>query len=130
LGDLFRLQDDIARRVVEALSLSLGATPGPAAPTPAAGAYELYLRANEMGRSYPKLPQARDLYLRCLEIDPGFAPAWARLGRCHLVIGKYIQGSDDSTTLAEQALRRALELNPRLTVAHKYYANLEADSGN
>ena len=46
------------------------------------------------------------------------------------MIGKYIQGSDDSTTLAEQALRRALELNPRLTVAHKYYANLEADSGN
>ena len=27
---------------------------------------------------------------RCLELDPAFAPAWAHLGRCHRVIGKFI----------------------------------------
>src|SRR5262249_36970080 len=31
---------------------------------------------------------------------------------------------------AEEALRKALELNPRLSIAHKYYANLEADTGH
>ncbi len=53
LGDLFRLQDDIARRVVEALSLPLAgpvASPAPDAPHDAR-AYELYLRANELART-------------------------------------------------------------------------------
>ena len=34
-----------------------------------------------------------------------------------------------ATQRAEDAFRRALELNPRLTIAHKLYANLEADTG-
>jgi serine/threonine protein kinase/tetratricopeptide (TPR) repeat protein len=132
LGDLFRLQDDIARRVVEALSLPLaggGASPTPNAPHDA-GAYGLYLRANELARSYDRLPQARELYQRCLELDPRFAPAWAQLGRCHRVIGKYIDASGDTAARAEDAFRRALDLNPRLTVAHKYFAMHEADTGH
>jgi serine/threonine protein kinase/tetratricopeptide (TPR) repeat protein len=131
MGDLFRLQDDIARRVSEALSLPLSG--GTAPPTPDAPhdarAYELYLRANELARTYDGLPGARDLYRRCLELDSRFAPAWAQLGRCHRVIGKYIDGSPDSEAHAEDAFRSALALNPRLSVAHKFYANLEADIG-
>jgi eukaryotic-like serine/threonine-protein kinase len=131
LGDLFGLQDDIARRLVEALSLPLGTplpSPSPDA-APNARAYEVYLRANEVGRSYDGLPKARELYEQCVLLDPAFAPAWARLGRCHRVIGKYIDPSPDSDTRAEECFRRALELNPRLTIAHKLYANLEADLG-
>jgi tetratricopeptide (TPR) repeat protein len=45
------------------------------------------------------------------------------------VIGKYVEASADSEANAEAAFRRALELNPRLSVAHKFYANLEADIG-
>jgi serine/threonine protein kinase len=131
LGDLFQLQDEITRRVVEALSLPL--TGGPASPRPDAPqdarAYELYLRANELARTYEGLSRARSLYERCLDLDPGFAPGWAHLGRCHRVIGKYIDGSTDTERDAEEAFRRALSLNPRLSVAHKYYANLEADIG-
>ena len=131
MGDLFRLQDDLARRVVDALSLPLGGAD--ASPTPQAPrnprAYELYLRANELARTYEQLPQARDLYQRSLEMDPSFAPAWAHLGRCHRVIGKYIDDLPDSAARAEEAFRRALELNPRLSVAHKFYAQLEADMG-
>jgi eukaryotic-like serine/threonine-protein kinase len=132
LGDLFRLQDDIARRVVEALALPLtgeAASPTPDAPRNA-GAYELYLRANELARTFGGLARARDLYERCLELDPRFAPAWAHLGRCHRVIGKFVDGTPDSESRAEQAFGRALELNPRLSVAHKFYANLEGDTGH
>jgi eukaryotic-like serine/threonine-protein kinase len=131
LGDLFRLQDDLARRVVETLALPLGrgeASPTPDAPRDA-GAYALYLRANELARRYDRLPEARDLYQRSVDLDPRFAPAWAQLGRCHWVIGKYIDESGDSAGRAEQALKRALELSPRLSVAHKLYAHLESDTG-
>ena len=131
LGDLFRLQDDIARRVVEALSLPLGGSgvsPFPDTPHNAR-AYELYLRGNEMARTYDGLSRARDLYERCLDLDPSFAPAWAYLGRCHRVIGKYVEPLPDSEARAEEAFRRALEINPRLSVAHKLYAHLESDIG-
>jgi TolB-like protein len=131
LGDLFGLQDDIAHRVKHALALPLGgasASPAPDAPHDA-HAYELYLRANELARNYSQLQQARELYQRCLDLDPGFAPAWARIGRAHRVIGKYIDDSGDSTGRAEQALKRALELNSRLSFAHKLYAQIEADNG-
>ena len=45
------------------------------------------------------------------------------------MIGKYIEGTSDSELRAQEALGRALELNPHLSVAHKFYANLEADIG-
>jgi len=129
LGDLFGLQDDITRRVVEALSLPLtGASPAAADAPSNARAYELYLRANELSRRYDSMVAARDLYERTVELDPSFAPAWAHLGRCHRVIGKYIDSTSDDTR-AQAALDRALALNPRLSVAHKFYANLEADIG-
>jgi serine/threonine-protein kinase len=131
MGELFRLQDDLAQRVVQALSLPLAGTapsPTPDAPHDARG-YELYLRANELARTYNGLPAARDLYLQCVELDSRFAPAWARLGRCYRVIGKYIEDVPDSEVRAEDAFRRALALNPRLSLAHKFYANLEADIG-
>ncbi len=131
LGDLFALQDDIARRVANALTMPLtGEAMSPAADAPRnPRAYEFYLRANQLARAYVTLPQARDLYLRALDLDPHFAQAWAHLGRCHRVIGKFVEASPDSEIRAEEALQRALSLNPRLSVAHKFYAALEADIG-
>jgi serine/threonine protein kinase len=131
LGDLFQLQDDIARRVAEALALplsggTLSATPD--APHDAR-AYQLYLRGNELARTYDGMAAASDLYRQCLALDPEFAPAWARFGRCHRILGKYIDGAPEHETTAADAYRRALALNPRLSVAHKYFANLEADIG-
>jgi TolB-like protein len=131
LGDLFRMQDDIARQLVDGLALPLAGerlSPSPDAPRSPA-AYELYLRANGVARTYDGMADARALYEQCLELDSTFAPAWAHLGRCHRVIGKFIDPTPDSDVRAEEALRRAIALNPRLSVAHKFYANLEADTG-
>ena len=132
LGDLFGLQDEITRRIVDGLSLPLTGMPVSPAPAqaPDARAYELYLRANEIARTYGGLVRARELYEQCVTLDPSFAPAWAHLGRCQRVIGKYIDGTFDSERLAEESLQRALSLNPRLSIAHKHYAHLEADIGH
>ena len=84
LGDLFRLQDDIVRRVVDGLSSGLTGERPMAMPTPDqpqnSRAYEFYLRANELARRYDGLLAAREAYQQCLALDPNFAPAWAHLG--------------------------------------------------
>jgi serine/threonine protein kinase/tetratricopeptide (TPR) repeat protein len=133
LGDVFALQDDLVRRIVEALALPLGGSRAKADVPRSARAYEFYLRANEVSRAYDQLPVARDLYLRCLEEDDAFAPAWARLGRCYRVIGKYfenyLEDRPRNRQLAEAAFRRALELNPDLPIAHKLFTHLEAETG-
>jgi serine/threonine protein kinase/tetratricopeptide (TPR) repeat protein len=130
LGDLFALQDDLARRLTEALTLPFGGRNVPGDVPGSALAYEFYLRGKEVSRRYDQFPVARDLYLRCLELDPRFAPAWAQLGRCYRLIGKYQFAETRPNYLrAEQAFQRALELNPELSVAHKFYAHLEAELG-
>ena len=129
LGDVFALQDDLARRIVEALALPLSGARATADVPRSARAYEFYLRANEVSLAYDQLPVARDLYLRSLEEDSQFAPAWARLGRCYRVIGKYSEGRALNWQRAESAFKRALELNPDLALGHKFYAHFEAEVG-
>jgi tetratricopeptide (TPR) repeat protein len=74
---------------------------------------------------------ARDLYQRCVERDPQFAPAWARLGRCYRLLGKFGDRASASANLAsgEQALKRALAINPDLSLAHNLYAHVEVEAG-
>lgn len=132
-GDVFQLQDTLTRRIVEALAVRLTDRDRQLLrhDVPASGrAYELYLRANQLSYDARHLQAARDMYLQSVHEDPGYAPAWARLGRVYRVIGKY--GGDDlaqSMVLAESAFKRALELNPDLPLAHGLYAYLEADLG-
>ena len=134
VGEVFRLQDELAQGIVASLSRSLGGSAPAERPgeTPtSARAYEYYLRANEVGRDLTQLTVARDLYLRCVAEDPGFAPAWARLGRAHRIIGKYLEIPQLAVhqARAEEALCRALELSPKLPLAHKLLAHLESELG-
>jgi serine/threonine protein kinase/tetratricopeptide (TPR) repeat protein len=134
LTDVFQLQDDVARRIVESLAIPLSArdqrTLGQHLPV-SAKAYDMYLRANHLGAgtSNPsRLVVARDLYRSCLEEDPGYAPAWARLGRVYRVLAKYgVEGRAESLALAEEAFRRALEINPDLPLAHNFYTYFEIE---
>jgi tetratricopeptide (TPR) repeat protein len=134
LTDIFQLQDDVARRIVESLAIPLSARDrrmlGQHLPV-SAKAYDMYLRANHLGAgtSNPaRLMVARDLYRSCLEEDPGYAPAWARLGRVYRVLAKYgAEGQPESLALAEEAFRRALEINPELPLAHNFYTYFEIE---
>jgi tetratricopeptide (TPR) repeat protein len=133
LRDIFQLQDDLAHRIVESLSLPLTAREHkllkhdvPAS----AKAYEFYLRANEMSAHSQSWSVARELYERCLEQDPSYAPAWARLGRIYRVLGKYqADGWRENIARSEAAFKRALEINPDLSIAHTLSVYLEADLG-
>ena len=72
---------------------------------------------------------ARELYLQCVDEDPRYAPAWARLGRCYRLIGKAGEDVEENFAEAESCFKRALQLNPELAMAHNLYAQLETDLG-
>ena len=133
IDDLFQLQDTLTERIVRSLSLPLtasdrrtlaGQAPG------SAEAYELYMRANNLMTDSGQWEVARGLYERAVAIDPDFAPAWARLGRARRLIAKW-GGPNTGGALpaAEAAFRRALELNPDLSIAHDLSAYAEAELG-
>ena len=71
------------------------------------------------------------LYAQCVEEDPQFAPAWARLGRIFRVSAKYGLAPDPERSFleADAAFKRALDLNPDLPIAHSFYAAFEVDTG-
>ena len=96
-----------------------------------ASAYELYLRANQLAAvgSVPNMVQARDLYLRCVDADPKYAPAWACLGRTHRFVGQYVGDQAENLARADDAFRKAFKLNPELPLAHNLYTALETDLG-
>jgi serine/threonine protein kinase/tetratricopeptide (TPR) repeat protein len=133
IGDLFNLQDDLARGIVESLSVPLTQRERrmlkqdvPATPE----VYERYLRGNEMSRDSRNWRPALELYEQCTLDDPHYAPAWAGIGRMHRMIGKYVEEeAGERFARAENALRRAIELNPDLSSAENVYAHLEVDLG-
>jgi TolB-like protein/tetratricopeptide (TPR) repeat protein len=133
VGDVFGVQDELTKRIVGSLPVSLTHREAqelrrdvPAS----AHAYDEFLRANQLSHEAKNWPRAREHYRHCVEVDPGYAPAWARLGRLQHVMGKYLPtGAPADLADAEQAFRRALELNPDLTLTHKLFAQLEVDLG-
>jgi TolB-like protein len=131
MDDVFRLQDEVSKRVVDSLSEEIGRRESKALQkdVPAdAEAYELYLRANQLSLSQTNLADARDLYLQALARDPRYAPAWARLGRAYRLIAKYAHGeSAENLRLAEEAFSKSLALNPDLSSAHNLYTFLEIE---
>jgi len=133
MQDIFQLQDDVVNRILTSLAAPLTTRERRLLQhdVPSnAEAYEYYLRANQVSLDMNQMPVARDLYLQCVAQDPGYAPAWARLGRCHWVLAKWTTGGGEpDLKRAEEAFERALSLHPDLPLAHHLYARLEADTG-
>jgi serine/threonine protein kinase len=133
--EIFQLQDALAKQIVDSLALSLTSREQDRInkDTPAdAEAYELYLRANRLQLDVSTWSEALDLYRRSVDRDPQFAPAWARLGRCYRLIGKFgdSANAEVNATLGRQAIERALAINGELSVAHQFYAYVEVEAGH
>ncbi|HXK07442.1 MAG TPA: winged helix-turn-helix domain-containing protein [Verrucomicrobiae bacterium] len=135
LDNLIEVQDSLVRGIVDVLGPRLTererrvlAHNVPAS----ARAYEFYLRANHVQRqrTLENLSIARDLYRECLDEDPDYAPAWARLGRCYRTLEKFGVEGPQSLELAKWAFHRAFALSPDLPLAHNLYTPIETDTGH
>jgi tetratricopeptide (TPR) repeat protein len=132
LSDAFEVQDQLARAIVESLAIPLSARDQgqlrrqlPAS----ASAYEFYLRGNQLAYDTSMLPVAAEMYRQAVEQDPGYAPAWAKLGRVHRILAKDgVEAGDAHLRKADEAFRRALQIDPDLSVAHNLYTHFEVES--
>ena len=132
MRDIFQIEDEATQRVVEALKLPLNEREQrrlhrdvPASPR----AYEFYLRGTLQGHDPQEWVVARDLFLRAVEEDPQYAPAWARLARAHFLVGKYTSSPGDHIAAAESAAQRALDLNPSLPLAQNVRSLIDVELG-
>ena len=123
LEDVFAVQDEIADNIVKALRVVLSDDEKRAleqARPENIHAYEYYLRGRQyfhQGRE-KSLQFARRMFQRAIEIDPGFARAWAGLADCNSYLYMWWDASDANIQQAESASRKALQLAPALAEAH------------
>ena len=88
IENVFAVQDEIARAVVESLKLQLLAE-APVVRETSSEAYNLYLQGMhfKMQRTHESINLAMDYLERAVDIDPEYAPAWALLSEVYALRG-------------------------------------------
>jgi adenylate cyclase len=129
LNDIFALQDEISRAIVDALKVKLLPEEKKAIErrgTENVDAYNLYLLARQSyatgfeGDSRVNEAIIR-LCRRAVEIDPNYAEAWALIAMAEMLLRANLgRGGDGGLAAAE----RALELNADLAEAHAVKARI------
>jgi adenylate cyclase len=83
-------------------------------------AYDYYLRGRQFFYQFRRRGYdfARQMFSRAIEIDPGYARAYAGVADCHSYLYMYWEASEVNLQSADDASRKALLLDPGLAEAH------------
>jgi adenylate cyclase len=122
LTDIFELQDEITKTIVEQLKVKLLPEEKRAieqSPTASVEAYSHFLRGREYYHIASKANHlmARQSFVRAIELDPNYARAYAGIAVCDI----RLQSIYGSTIKVEDILKtanRAIEIDPELPEAH------------
>jgi len=122
LGDVFRVQDEIAAAVAGVLKVKLrGGLLASEAHTQNAEAYNLLLEGRFYGRRSTKVDRETsiDLYRQALDLDPNYALAWGWLALAYgIQAAEGWTSADAGYARARLAAEHALRLDPQLADAH------------
>jgi TolB-like protein/Flp pilus assembly protein TadD/tRNA A-37 threonylcarbamoyl transferase component Bud32 len=125
LGEVFRLQSEIAEQVTTALDVALRAPERvalAAVGTRNPEAYDFYLRGNDYvarGTERSDVLAAIDLYQHAVGLDSSFAPAFAKLARAEAAMyWFYYDHSPERLERVKRAAYAARRLAPDLAEAH------------
>jgi adenylate cyclase len=121
--DVFAIQDDIAKSIVDALRMTL--TPKERrsiqfVATSDAKAYDHYLR----GRSFMYSMSRRDyehairMYRQAIELDEKYALAYAGMADAYSHLYRYAEATAENVAKAIEASKKAIELDPDSAEAH------------
>ena len=121
LTDIFAVQDDVTRRIVDALKVTLSPaerTRLTDSGTPNIDAYDCYLRGRELLGLNPKnrerFEQSTKLFMRALELDPSYSQAYAALSMAYNLDyqNRWSDNPDNSLQLAKHNAEQAIEKDP------------------
>ena len=135
LQDVFEVQDEIARKIAEALRVTLSPQEQAALsskPTDNPQAYDLFLRGKSYARRLTQqdLAFALQMYESAVSLDPNFAHAYAGIANV-CAMHHYRHGSGSGwLERAREAAEKAVSLQPQLPEAHVargwvFYANMQ-----
>ena len=133
LTDVFAVQDEISRGIVNSLRLKLGR--GRRRYEISAEAYDLYLQARAMEIHRPAQGEndSVGLYEQAIAKDPAFGPAYAGLAAAYVYRSGEdrmnpwaVLGRDEEMARTRVIAAKALELDPLLAEAHMAQGMVEA----
>ena len=126
LTDVFAIQDEISRGIVNELRLKLGH--GRRRYETSVEAYDLYLRARALQIQHgDSFDQSIVPLEEAIAKDPSFAPAYASLGTAYaLRSGQFRQDIPDEIRKMRAAVEQAIRLDPLLAEAHNALGMLYA----
>jgi adenylate cyclase len=116
IKDIFVIQDEIARSVLESLGLALAQRKEFRFPKPSTTnveAYEFYLRGRKLYHKWTRqsVEFARQMFGRAVKVDPDFVAAWAGLANAYVDLFRWSRKPRDLEE-AKRASENALKLNP------------------
>lgn len=126
LKDIFDVQEDIAKAVVEQLKVSLADTPLDRMArlveqgTTNVAAYQLYLQGRALlNRRGSSIRPALELFQQAVELDPRYSLAWTGIADAYTVVAYWgVLPPSESKPKALAAARKALEIDPSSAAAH------------
>jgi TolB-like protein/Flp pilus assembly protein TadD/tRNA A-37 threonylcarbamoyl transferase component Bud32 len=123
LEDVFAIQDEIAQNIARALRVVMTdqAKAIVKPQTADVAAYDYYLRGRGFFHQWRKksLLFARQMFTRAIEIDAGYALAYAGIADCCSSLYTWFDANETYREEAERTSLRALELDPDLAEAHE-----------
>jgi TolB-like protein/DNA-binding winged helix-turn-helix (wHTH) protein/Tfp pilus assembly protein PilF len=136
LDDIFKIQEEIAGNVAEALQIELGlnaANPVAGQTTENRDAYLWNLRGGEIfdRLNESNLEHARAAFERASEFDPEYLPPYINIATIRRIQFAWGLGSAANTLVpAERRVRQALAINPNYSDAHAELGALLVYSGD
>jgi adenylate cyclase len=134
LDDIFEIQDEISKAIVEALKVKL--LPAERRAIESRGtsnveAYDLYLMARQqwISGTFGTVRREQSIARLCKEatlLDPDYAQAWALMGLAQLEL-RFVHGHDED---ALSAAEHALQINPGLAEGHCIKARYLEEEGH
>ena len=127
IADIFDVQDEIARAIVERLKVAFDAGAAPRlvkVTTNNMEAYQEYLKGRAMlYRRGPWIAQALESFQKAVALDPGYAQAWAGVADAYTALSYYgYRRPDETMPAAVEAATRATATDPESAEAHNALA--------
>jgi serine/threonine protein kinase/Flp pilus assembly protein TadD len=123
MKDVFAIQDEIAENVAAALRVVLSEADKKAiqaAQPKDVEAYDYYLRGRKFFYQFREksMQSAIQLFVRAIDVDPEYALAYAGIADSCSFLYMYFDASEANLKQADEASRRARELDPELAEGH------------